>query len=99
MKDEDKTFENEVKRPDVKDSITIENEVKFQIEDRGPNDLEQQLSNKDILISKLYQRITDVMSINDSHKLILTHQIETNKNLEKEIMKLKQEIKDIYYVR
>ena len=39
------------------------------------------------------------MAINDSHKFILTNQIETNKNLDKEIMKLKQEIKDIYYVR
>jgi|TARA_R110000782_G_scaffold6197_1_gene21229 hypothetical protein len=68
-------------------------------DDRGPNDLEKQISNKDILISKLHQRITDVMSINDSHKLILTHQIETNKNLEKEILKLKQEIKDFYHVR
>ena len=87
MKDEDKTYENEV-------------DVKFKhLNDKGPNDLEQQLSNKDKVISKLYQKITDLMAINDSHKFILTNQIETNKNLEKEIMKLKQEIKDIYYVR
>ena len=91
MKDEDKTYENEIN--------VNSKQLEFNFNDRGPNDLEQQLSNKDILISKLHQRITDVMSINDSHKLILTHQIETNKNLEKEILKLKQEIKDFYHVR
>jgi len=73
--------------------------MKDDFNDKGPNDLEQQLLNKDKVISKLYQKITDLMAINDSHKFILTNQIETNKNLDKEIMKLKQEIKDIYYVR
>ena len=91
MKDEDKTYENEV-------NVKFKH-LEFDFNEKGPNDLEQQLSNKDKVISKLYQKITDLIAINDSHKFILTNQIETNKNLDKEIMKLKQEIKDIYYVR
>ena len=91
MKDENKTYENKI-------NVNFK-QLEFDFNDKGPNDLEQQLLNKDKIISKLYQKITDLMAINDSHKLILTNQIETNKNLEKEIMKLKQEIKDIYYVR
>ena len=91
MKDENKTYENEI-------NVNFK-QLEFDFNDKGPNDLEQQLLNKDKIISKLYQKITDLMAINDSHKFILTNQIETNKNLDKEIMKLKQEIKDIYYVR
>ena len=68
-------------------------------DDRGPNDLEQQLENKDILISKLHQKITDLMAINESHNFTLANQVETNKNLEIKMKELNKQVSDFYHVR
>ena len=68
-------------------------------DDRGELDMTKKIEDKDELIRRLRQRITELLAIGRSHQDLMGKQIQENADLKKDNKLLAKQIDDYFNVR
>ena len=68
-------------------------------DDRGELDMTKKREDKDELIRRLRQRITELLAIGKSHQDLMGKQIQENEELKSDNKKLAKQIDDYFNVR
>ena len=68
-------------------------------DDRGELDLDKKVEDQNELITRLRQRITELLAISKSHQQLMARQIQENEDLKKDNKLLAKQIDDYFNVR